>query len=241
METSLKEFSVDQMEYEWSILAYTLFLPPTKTWITSEGQQVSFDLLADRLMREMLPNGVCFGQHRLCALVTMLRVDAEVTPILKPPTRERIVKFLTIVSQQLVKTQDAYGYWDDGWVGVKPKADKAEEAIAGDVLKNRIIATGHILEWMAWAPEEVHPPREVLTRAAQWVIRAIEQLELSEIKEQYAFASHAANALALWRKTTPAEFMKSRRNLSNVKTPAAEKGQAGSSPLAPEIKNANDR
>jgi len=48
------------------------------------------------------------------------------------------------------------------------------------------------IEWMAFAPEEVHPPREVLTRAAPWSVRAIEQLEFAEIKDQYAFATHAA-------------------------------------------------
>jgi hypothetical protein len=238
VETSLSEFSVDQMEYEWSILTYALFIPPTTTWITSEGQQVTFDVLAERLMREMLPNGVCFGHHRMAALVTMLRVDSEVTSILSPLMRQRIVKYLTVVSQQLVKTQHPYGFWDDGWIGTKPQVKEGEEAIAGDALKNRIIATGHILEWMAFAPEEVHPPRENLTRAAQWVVRAIEQQELSEIKEQYAFATHAANALALWRKTTPTEFMKSRLDRSKG-TAAARHPADQTDPPAPK-QNSND-
>jgi hypothetical protein len=223
LETSLSQFSVDQMEYEWSILAYTLFLPPTTTWITSEGQHVTFDLLAERLMREMLPNGVCFGHHRIAALVAMLRIDAEVAPILSPSKRKKIVKYLTVVSSQLVKTQHAYGYWDEGWMGTKPQLKEGEESLAGDQLKNRIISTGHILEWLAFAPEEVHPPREVLVRAAQWAVRAIEQLEPAEIKEQYAFATHAANALALWRKTKPAEFMKTRLDRSKVGSPTVER------------------
>jgi hypothetical protein len=239
VETSLSEFSVDQMEYEWSILTYALFIPPTTTWITSEGQQVTFDVLAERLMREMLPNGVCFGHHRVAALVTMLRIDSEVTSILSPFTRQRIVKYLTVISQQLVKTQHPYGYWDEGWIGTKPQVKEGEEAIAGDELKNRIIATGHILEWLAWAPEEVHPPRETLTRAAQWVVRAIEQQEISEIKESFAFPTHAANALALWRKTTPTEFMKSRLDRSKVKTPAVDRHPAdlSNSPAPKEIKS----
>ncbi|HPM83036.1 MAG TPA: hypothetical protein PLF81_20170, partial [Candidatus Anammoximicrobium sp.] len=45
---------------------------------------------------------------------------------------------------------------------------------------------------------------------AQWIVRTLEQLDIEQIKNQYAFASHAADALALWRKTTPAEFMKPR-------------------------------
>ena len=221
VETSLSEFSLDQMEYEWSILAYTLFLPPTTTWVTSEGQQVTFDLLAERVMREMVPNGVCFGHHRMSALIAMLRVDAEVTPILSPSTRDKIIRVLTVVSRQLVRTQHAYGYWDGGWIGTKRQVDEGEEAIAGGELRDRIIATGHILEWLAFAPEEVHPPREVLVRASQWMIRAIEQLEVDEIKEQYAFATHGANAVALWRKTTPVEFMRTRLDRNKVVAPAS--------------------
>lgn len=221
IESSLSEFSVGQMEYEWSILAYVLFLPPTTTWITSEGQQVDFDILAERLMREMLPNGVCFGQHRIAALVAMLRVDSDVTRILSPGKRAKILRYLTVVSRQLVKTQHALGYWDSGWIGTKPHVDEGKEvAIAGGELRDRIIATGHILEWLALAPEEIHPPREVLIRAAQWVIRALDQVEQSEIKEQYAFATHAANALALWRGTSPAEFMKSRLDQTKLAAPA---------------------
>lgn len=228
MESSLADFSVDQMEYEWSIIAYTLFLPPTTTWVTSEGQHVDFDLLSERLMREMLPNGVCFGHHRLAGLVTMLRVDAEVTPILSPPQREKIMRFLTAVSRQLVKTQHPYGAWDGGWAGAtrQPRSDKG--AIAGDQLRDQIISTGHILEWLAFAPEQVHPPREVLVRAAQWIVHAIERIDPDEFKENYAYATHGANALALWRKTTPTEFMKSRLDRSKIPTPPGARASSDS-------------
>lgn len=228
VETSLSDFSVGQMEYEWSILAYALVLPPTTTWITSEGQQIDFDILAERLMREMLPNGVCFGLHRIAALIAIVRVDSDVVKILSPAKREKVLRYLTVVSQQLVKTQHPYGYWDSGWIGTKPQVEENEEDdIAGDELRDRIIATGHILEGMALAPKEVHPPREVLIRAAQWIIRALDQVEQSKIKEQYAFATHAANALALWRGTSPTEFMKSRLDPSKLAAPGGTRQPTG--------------
>jgi len=218
-ETSLKEFSLDQMEYEWSILAYTLFLPPTTSWITSEGQEVNFDILAERLMRETLPAGVCFGNHRLHSLVTILRVDAEVTPLLRDKTRKLCMRFLTLVCQQLTKSQHPYGCWDGEWVNGQPsKASlkKGDSAIFNDTLRDQLVATGHALEWLAWAPEEVLPPREVLTRAAQWFVRTIEKMEPDKLRENYAYASHGAHALALWRKTEPAPFMKTRLKISKV-------------------------
>jgi hypothetical protein len=161
-------------------------------------------------MREAVDQGVCFSQHRHHALVAVLRVHDEVGPILSPAGRKRVVAYLTAVSRLLVQGQREYGYWDGQWYAAKPVPTPADNAVGGEELTNRIIATGHTLEWLALAPEEILPPRETLTRAAQWVVHAIEQLEISQIKEEYAFATHAAHSLALWRKTTPAEFMKSR-------------------------------
>lgn len=208
--TSLRNFSLDEMEYEWSTLAYALFLPPVKSWYTTEGQEINWDRIADRLMREAVDQGVCFSQHRHHSLVAILRVDEEVGPILSPTGRKRVLAYLKAVSRLLVQSQHEYGYWDGQWYAAKPGAASADNVVGGEELTNRIIATGHILEWLAMAPEEVLPPRENLTRAAQWIVHAIEQLEISQIKEEYAFATHAANCLALWRKTRPAEFMKSR-------------------------------
>jgi len=211
MQTSLRNFSLDEMEYEWSSLAYALFLPPVKSWYTTEGQELNWDRIADRLMREAPDQGVCFSQHRHHALVAVLRVHDELGPLLSPAGRKRVVAYLTAVSSLLVQSQHERGFWDDHWYAGKPPATThADEALSGDTLTNRLVATGHTMEWLALAPEEILPPRENLTRAAQWIVRTLEQFDVEQIKGQYAFASHAADALALWRKTTPTEFMKSR-------------------------------
>lgn len=208
--TSLRDFSLDEMEYEWSTLAYALFLPPVKSWYTTEGQELNWDRIADRLMREAVDQGVCFSQHRHHSLVAVLRAHDEVGPILSPTGRKRVIGYLTAVSRLLVRSQHERGYWDDQWYAGKQATTHADDALTGDTLTNRLVATGHTMEWLALAPEEVLPPRENLTRAAQWIVRTLEQLDIEQIKNQYAFASHAADALALWRKTTPAEFMKPR-------------------------------
>lgn len=208
--TSLRDFSLDEMEYEWSTLAYALFLPPVKSWYTTEGQELNWDRIADRLMREAVDQGVCFSQHRHHSLVAVLRAHDEAGPILSPAGRKRVIGYLTAVSRLLVHSQHERGYWDDQWYAGKPAATHGDDALSGDTFTNRLVATGHTMEWLALAPEEVLPPRENLTRAAQWIVRTLEQLDIEQIKNQYAFASHAADALALWRKTTPAEFMKTR-------------------------------
>ena len=90
--TVLHDFNLSQIEYEWSAKTLALFLPPTTRWDSTEGQTLSFDLLADRIMRERLPRGVCYGMHRLYGLMAYLRLDEE-TPILSPGMRERISRF----------------------------------------------------------------------------------------------------------------------------------------------------
>jgi hypothetical protein len=56
------------------------------------------------------------------------------------------------------------------------------------------------------APEQVHPPRETVVRAAQWLVRTIEGMDAKQIEDNYTFLTHAVRALALWRGCFPAEF-----------------------------------
>jgi hypothetical protein len=206
---SLHEFSLNQMEYEWSTLAYVLFVPPTKRWFSTEGQEITFDRLADRLMRQKLKQGVCYGHHRTHSLVAFLRVDEEI-PILSDAGRQRIIDHLQDITRTLIRSQHHYGYWGPDWQTGVPPEHEDEHTSAADALKFRILSTGHIMEWMSQAPEEIHPPREVLVRAGQWLVGAIEELELEEIKEQYPFVTHVGNGLAYWRGYRPADFVKER-------------------------------
>lgn len=197
---SLRDFSLNQVEYEWSALAYALYLPTRNSWFTDEKQLVNFDRIADRIMRQALPQGVCLGNHRMHALVMLLRVD-EQTRILSEGTRQRIVAYLAGVTQQFVRSQKADGFWDRSWAGTAAVNPDAPE----NPLSNRILATGHVLEWWSLAPAEVHPPRETLVRAGQWLYRTIEGMSPREIEVNYTFLSHAGRALALWRGRLPSQ------------------------------------
>jgi hypothetical protein len=204
LEQSLRDFSLNQVEYEWSALSYLLYLPPIDRWVTSEGQRVTFDRLAERIMRQRLPQGVCYGHHRMHALVMLLRVDDE-TRMLNDPTRTRIVEYLKDVTARLVERQHPDGYWTREWSGepIDEPADRSPHAM----LQEQILATGHPLEWWALAPEELHPPREAVARAAQWIVQTIEQLTPAQVEELYSPLSHAGRALALWRGRMPAEVV----------------------------------
>ncbi|MCA8999950.1 MAG: hypothetical protein KDA80_23340 [Planctomycetaceae bacterium] len=203
---SFHEFSLNQREYEWSALAYIHYLPKSRTWITSEGQRVSWDLLADRMMRQRLDQGVCFGFHRLHALVVLIRVDDEHS-ILSSDARTKILDHLKDATQRLVTTQHADGYWDGSWPGddwdgpIRPK--RGPLGLQAD----RLLATGHALEWWALAPSEVLPPTETLRNAGHWVVSEIGTLSDQQVNSYYPFLSHAGRALALWRGKFPHEFL----------------------------------
>lgn len=202
-EQSLRDFSLNQAEYEWSAMAFALYMPHIQRWRTQEGQEISFDRLAERIMRQELPQGVCLANHRMHTLVVFLRID-EQQPLLSPAMRQQVIAYLQNVTQLLVRNQHPDGYWTHTWPGYDASAERASAAYENR-LSNWILATGHPMEWWALAPETILPPREVLVRAGQWLARTILQMPENEVQEGYGFLSHAAHALALWRKREPAQ------------------------------------
>lgn len=203
LEYSLRTFDLNQIEYEWSALAYALYLPPARQWYTAGGQQMTFDRLARRIMRQDLPQGVCVAHHRLHALVMLLRIHEQV-PILAAETIAEIEAFLLDATARLVATQHADGYWDLDWP-LAASATATEPTTIGDRRADQILATGHPLEWWALAPSSVLPPRDVIGRAAQWLVRTIDSLSDDEIEQYYTYLSHAGRALTLWRGREPYE------------------------------------
>tara|TARA_R110002111_G_scaffold261984_1_gene336590 strand:- start:55860 stop:57050 length:1191 start_codon:yes stop_codon:yes gene_type:complete len=202
IQESLRSFSLNQLEYEWSTLVFALYLQDAHDWMTSEGQFVNFDLIADRIMRQQPTKGVCYGNHRLHALVMLLRVDDQ-TPILTKEGREKIIRYLKNITSMLVKTQSDEGFWDKNWDG--HKLDLSSEK-AFTPRARRILATGHAMEWWALAPQEVLPPEETLQKAGHWLVSSIQEMPESEIKNSYTFLSHAGRALALWRGKFPSQI-----------------------------------
>ena len=211
LERSLRSFNLNQAEYEWSALSYALYLPPARSWRTSEGQEMTFDRLAQRIEREELPRGVCSGNHRLHALVVFLRIDDRMAEegaprILSPETRKGIVAYLRGVTARLVAHQHADGFWNGEWPTTTP-ASSAPSEVEGDGRSDRLIVTGHVLEWWSIAPREILPPRAVRVKAGRWLVRTIDAMSADEIQTDFSFLSHAGRALAQWRGLSPAEFL----------------------------------
>jgi hypothetical protein len=206
LEASLRRFSLNQGEYEWSALAYALYCDSAAPWDSLERQEISFDRLAERIIREELPRGVCFGQHRLHALVMSLRIDEE-QRILSPACRANVIRHLREVAALLSAGQDPQGYWNDAWAeGIPPAPEDLEEEGPYGTLARRLLATGHILEWLALAPEEVQPPRTVVRRGGQWLCHAVAAMSDEQIQRHYTVLTHVGRGLALWRGRFPSYY-----------------------------------
>jgi hypothetical protein len=200
LDEALQTFSLNQKEYEWSTLIFGSYLPTDRTWFTTEGQQINFDRLARRIMRQKLVQGVCYGNHRLHTLAMLLRID-EQKRILSPAGRGEIIAHLQSVTKTLIANQTDEGYWNPNWDG----SPASELSTTLPPLTGRILATGHALEWWALAPKEIDPPLETIVPAGQWLVRTIEGMSEREIQVNYTFLTHAGRALALWRGKLPAE------------------------------------
>lgn len=207
--SAARSFSLNQAEYEWSTLAFALYMPTAESWPTGEGQLVNFDRLARRIMRQSLPQGVCYGNHRMHALVMLLRVD-EQSRILSDAGRTEIIEYLKKIVALYVANQSEQGWWDGTWAGTDVPLLPDSEGFR-DPRTNKILATGHALEWWALAPQEIHPPREVMLKASRWLIKTIDELTERDVAVNYTYLSHAGRALSLWRGMFPAEAIKGAR------------------------------
>lgn len=190
---AMRRFHYSQAEYEWSAISYARYVFPVRSWRNDHGQKIDVSGLIDELVRRPARQGVCAGTHRIEALVVLLRADDQ-AHVLKPAERRKIIAHLKHVSDLLVGAQNVRGYWTKSWP--EGSVSQAEENVP---LTDRILATGHHLEWLALAPVEVQPPRESIIRAAQWLVQAMQEVDARTLDIDYGPFSHAGRALSLWR------------------------------------------
>lgn len=210
---SLQRFHLDRFEYEWAMIAYARYVFPDRQFRNQWGERINVDQLVDEAIGPPLELGPCNGLHRLEALVVLHRAD-EQEHVLRNRTNLKLLSHLRRVSDLLVASQSPEGYWTRQWPqGAAPLATDDQ---AKTDLYDRILVTGHHLEWLALAPEEVQPPRENVVRAGQWLTRTLLEMDEAALLEAYGPYTHAARALALWRSKDPYQAWKSGAGVSPV-------------------------
>ena len=201
LQEALRDFDPNEREIEWSVMAFGFWLPPDHTsWINREGRRIDFDLLAEMLMRGHKQFGVCGGTHRLYSLMALLRLDDD-HQILSPPVREAVYEHLRGVRDLIAQSQHPDGSWGSDW----PDGEAARQQPLDEPVHRRVIATGHQLEWLAIAYPDLQPARDAVRRAADWLIQTVRDTPHEALMTEYTFFSHVGSALALWRRSHPAE------------------------------------
>ena len=211
---ALARFSLNQAEYEWTSLVMGAYARDAEPWISREGQEITFDRIAQRIMRQHYGQGVCYGGHRLFTLTWLRRIDMEQMSLFSEATRLDIDAHLREATRRLVASQHGDGYWDQTWPGT-PIHETKKLWDQG----RRLLATGHALEWWAIAYDKVLPPRETVVRAGQWLVREIESMQVETVQKNLTFLTHAGRSLALWRGGTPDELF---RNATRDESPINE-------------------
>ena len=203
---ALRDFRLDERETEWSVMSFALWMAEQKTatWHNGQGRQITFDMLAERLMRNHKRDGVCLGTHRVYSLMLLVRLNEQnESKLITAETQSQIMTYLALVRDMITAAQREDGSWGSNWTDGAEALAKADPA---EPISKRVIATGHHLEWLSIAPIELHPPKEQIVKAADWLVANVEATPQDEIDVSYTFYSHVGKALAMWRHTSPAAF-----------------------------------
>lgn len=201
---TMQRFYLDRQEYEWTIIAMARYAHPIAPWRNKYGERIDVTALVRELTDKPPELGPCDGLHRLEALVVLYQVD-ELSPALPPHVRHRMLRYMQQVSDRLVQSQSVEGFWTRGWSEAQSKAHSPRSQVVASA-RDKLLVTGHHLEWLALAPAEVQPPRETIVRAGQWLARTLLELDEAALLKAYGPYSHAARALCLWKGVEPAEF-----------------------------------
>ncbi|MEX2176254.1 MAG: hypothetical protein WD872_17970, partial [Pirellulaceae bacterium] len=199
LDSSLGRLHLARFEYEWAMIAYARYVFPQTSFRNRWGERIDVEQLIDEAIGPPLALGPCNGLHRLEALAVLYRAD-ERAQVLGPRTKRKMLAHMQRVSDLLVQSQTVSGYWTRHW----PQGAAAANQHGGDRY-DQILVTGHQLEWLALAPEEVQPPRENIVRAGQWLTHALLEMDRRELLAAYGPYTHAARGLALWRNQQPYE------------------------------------
>jgi len=196
-----------QHEFEWSAISYARYVYPESGWRNDYGQRVTAAGVVSELVGAPLAYGPCNGLHRLEAMVVLLGADEKLAQAgseggrrFQEELRAPMLQQLQRVVVLLESAQHEKGFWTRSWPAGK-EASRDTTAILSD----RILVTGHHLEWLALAPAELEVSPNMVRDAAQWAVQAMREVDDETLLEGYGPFSHAARALCLLRSKDPYE------------------------------------
>lgn len=194
---SIANYGSNQNEIEWTAFSYALYLPPVTSWKNKFGDQFTFDDMAEAIIARPLDKGSCSGSHLVWAMIALIRVDKEESPILSPSVHEKLWARLQEIVRVALEKQNGDGSWGSDWnLPLLPPTHVDEGSLDYHALQPKLVATSHIAEWMMHLPKELTVPDEVIHRAGAWLYRQWQNLsDKTFVAENFCPCSHAAVVL----------------------------------------------
>lgn len=184
---SQASFSLEQHEIEWSVLAYTNYLPPLKAWENRFGERITFSAIVEELLGRDLNKHSCGGTHILDALIQIDEAD-RIHNLLEVGTRKKLVFFINRIIEQIASSQEDDGSFPSRWCssiqGASPKT-----------LISDLLISGHILE--AFSPDKTmrELPPDTSRRALLWIDSTVRSNSYTPTRALICPFTHAVRAL----------------------------------------------
>lgn len=183
-------FSLDQPEIAWTAISLALYRAEAGSWQNSDGQTFTFDQLAKELLSRDLDKASCGGTHLLHAMSLLLRADAK-TSCLGADVRKELRMTLAGTVKTATQTQADQGYWAPDWQNPGDTPSDGEEK------DDRLLITGHAVEWMIYLPTKLQPGKQVYRRAANWLRTELADTPRQLTASEYCHYTHALRSLRI--------------------------------------------
>lgn len=199
VQAALANYSTVQ-EQEFTAVALARYLEPGAIWTNKYGQRCSLNDLCQRLCRQSLREGACFGCHRLYALAYLLQMDGE-QPILNGETRQLAMAALQEALEILGTSQRKDGSWPASeFESRQATAERTPTAVlrGKDSRVSDLSLTAHTLEWLALAPADVHLDQHAIDAACAYLVADTLDCPDSLVEAHYPAFCHVGCALRDW-------------------------------------------
>jgi hypothetical protein len=205
----IANFHMGQQELQWTGLALAYYLAPQKEWTNKFGETFSFDGLATALMDAPLTRTSCAGTHLLQTLTAIYRVDTECESILSPEVRKKVHSRIAECVTAAVRTQAPDGSWSLDWCRDLLPSDEQPDSRNDSMSK--MLATGHLGEWLLYVPGEFQVPEETLKLAGLWLAPRLLGMKQDEIDAAICPCTHAACVVQALARDGPGTFIREDR------------------------------
>jgi hypothetical protein len=176
-------------EVEWPTTVLLHYLPPQHSWTDRWGNRYSFSQIAKLLVSRELGEGPCEGTHALQLLTAMLILDGRYD-ILGPKPAGSVRSYLRKAAAHLERNQAVDGGWGRAW-----HTDGNVRTYTNEM---KLHVTGHHLEWILDAPQDVRPSAKTIELAVEACRHRLQDSHLEDLRVQLCPFTHAIKSVVYY-------------------------------------------